>query len=327
MKKIGLFGIGHLGKIHAKCIQEISNASLVGIYDSDYEQAVQVGKELGVVPYRSPEELIVASDIVDIVTTTSAHYDVAEKAMKARKNIFIEKPVTATLSEAENLLKLQQQTGVKVQVGHVERFNPAFTATQAFIRTPLFIESHRLALFNPRGNDVSVILDLMIHDLDIVLHIVQSPIIDIQASGVAIVTDSFDIANVRLHFASGCVANLTASRISLKNMRKTRIFQDNAYIGIDFLEKKSEVVQIQNVTEPLNDPFAMILDTGEGNPRKQITIKNPTIPENNAIRDELESFITAVKNDQEPNVTLQDGVEVIRVAMAILEKMNKSIHL
>lgn len=326
MKKIGLFGIGHLGKIHAKCIQEISNASLIGIYDSDYEQAVQVGKELGVIPYRSPEELIAVSDIVDIVTTTSAHYDVAEKAMKARKNIFIEKPVTATLSEAESLLRLQQKMRVKVQVGHVERFNPAFTATQAFIRTPLFIESHRLALFNPRGNDVSVILDLMIHDLDIVLHIVQSPIIDIQASGVAIVTDSFDIANVRLHFASGCVANLTASRISLKNMRKTRIFQDNAYIGIDFLDKKSEVVQIQNVTEPLNDPFAMILDTREGNPKKQITIKNPTIPESNAIRDELESFITAVENDQEPNVTLQDGVEVMRVAVAILEKMNKSIH-
>lgn len=324
IKKIGLFGIGHLGKIHAKCIQEIVHTELIGIYDPNYEEAVKVGEELNVPVYHSPEELIAISDIVDVVTTTSAHFDIAKQAMEQKKDVFIEKPVTATLEEAATLLQIQKETGVKVQVGHVERFNPAFKATQEFIRMPLFIESHRLAHFSPRGNDVSVILDLMIHDLDIVLHIVKSPIIDIQASGVAIITDSFDIANVRLHFASGCVANLTASRISLKNMRKLRVFQDNAYIGIDFLDKKSEIVQIQNLSQSVEDPFALILDVGEGKPQKQISIHTPEIHPTNAIKEEIESFVDAIHRNIEPKVTLNNGVDVVKVAVAIIEKMNKS---
>lgn len=325
MKKIGLFGAGHLGKIHAKCMKESEIISLVGVYDVDYERALRVAEEFGTTAYRNPQELLDVCEIADIVTTTSAHYETAKMAMQSGKHVFIEKPVTVTPEEAQDLLEIQKNNGVKVQVGHVERFNPAFQAAQKIIRTPLFIEAHRLALFNPRGNDVSVVLDLMIHDLDIVLKIVNSPLVDIQASGVAIVTDSFDIANVRLHFASGCVANLTASRISLKNMRKTRIFQDNAYIGVDFLDKKCEVIHIENAPDETENPFAMILDTGVGKPKKQIKIDSPNIVMNNAIQSELESFVHAVEQDLIPEVTLSDGMKVLQVAYAVLEKINKSI--
>lgn len=322
MEKIAVFGVGHLGKIHTKCIHEHVPAQLVGVYDADYERCKAVAAEFGVPAFAHAEELLNACTIADIVTTTSAHFEMAKMALEAGKHTFIEKPVTTTTAQAEALLQLKTEKNLKVQVGHVERFNPAFIAAAPHIKNPAFIETHRLAMFNPRGNDVSVILDLMIHDLDVILHIVNSEVVDIQASGVAIVTDTFDIANVRLHFANGCVANLTASRISLKNMRKTRIFQPNAYIGVDFLEKKTEIIHIEAAPETNDNPFAMILDLGNGQPKKQIIIESPTITMNNAIADELTSFVRAVETDTTPAVTLNDGYKALHIAQQILAKMN-----
>jgi predicted dehydrogenase len=230
MKNIAVFGVGHLGYIHCQCILSMKDANLIGIYDIDTERCNQVAKELDLTAFSTPEALLQVCDVADIVTTTSEHYDMAKMAIMAGKHTFIEKPVVVGFAHAEELITLSKEMGVKVQVGHVERFNPAFVAARPLIHNPMFIEAHRLANFNPRGNDVSVVMDLMIHDIDLILNVVNSTIVDIQASGVAVVTDSFDIANVRLRFENGCVANLTASRISLKNMRKIRFFQPNAYI-------------------------------------------------------------------------------------------------
>lgn len=325
MKKIGVFGVGHLGQIHCKCINESEKAELCGIYDVNILHAKEVATKLGVPFFEKPEQLLSICDIADVVCTTTHHYEMAKLAMTHHKPVFIEKPVTATVEEAEELLRLSKELQIPVQVGHVERFNPAFIAAKSKIRQPMFIEGHRLALFNPRGNDVSVILDLMIHDIDIVLKIVNSPIVDIQASGVAIVTDTFDIANVRLTFANGCVANLTASRISMKNMRKIRLFQDNAYISIDLLEKKTEMIHIENITEEPDDPFAMILDLGEEKGKKRIIIDMPKIEANNAIRCELESFIHSIDNQLVPEVSLQDGYNALVTACEIIKKMNHNI--
>lgn len=325
MKKIGVFGVGHLGQIHCKCINESDKAELCGIYDVNIDHAKEVSKQLGVPFFEQAEQLLAQCDIADIVCTTTYHYEMAKLAMQHRKPVFIEKPVTATVAQAEELLQLSREYNIPVQVGHVERFNPAFLAAKSKIKHPMFIEGHRLALFNPRGNDVSVILDLMIHDIDIVLKIVDCPIVDIQASGVAIVTDTFDIANVRLTFENGCVANLTASRISMKNMRKIRLFQENAYISMDLLEKKTEMIHIESVTGEVDDPFAMILDLGEEKGKKRIIIDMPQIEANNAIRCELESFIHSIDNQLIPEVSLHDGYHALKTAYQIIEKMNCNI--
>lgn len=243
-----------------------------------------------------------------------------KKAITASKHIFIEKPITNTTEEAKSLISLSSEANVKVQVGHVERFNPAFLAIQDKIVNPMFVETHRLAEFNPRGTDVSVIHDLMIHDIDIVLSIVKSNVKRISANGVAIVSDTPDIANARIEFDNGCVANLTASRVSLKSMRKTRIFQNNAYISVDFSNKKSEVLQMKTITgEP--DPFSVVLDLGNGKGKKEIVFDKPEIIENNAIKDELESFALAITQDNQPLVTVEDGYNALRIASIIYEKM------
>src|SRR5690554_6099342 len=279
MLKIGVLGAGHLGKIHIKLIQQIDNYQLVGFYDPSKETAVKVAEEFGIRAFDEVDDLIEAVDVVDIVTPTLSHFDCAVKAIRQSKHIFIEKPITNTVEEAKKLIDLAEEANVKVQVGHVERFNPAFTSAVPFIKHPMFIETHRLAQFNPRGTDVSVILDLMIHDLDIVMSIVNSNIRRISASGVAVVSDNPDIANARIEFDNGCVANLTASRISLKNMRKTRIFQRDAYISIDFLEKEAEVVRLSTVEgEP--DPLSVTIDLGEGKGQKQIYFEKPEVGTN-----------------------------------------------
>ena len=250
------------------------------------------------------------------------------EAIKAHKHVFIEKPITNTTEEAETLMNLSREAGVKVQVGHVERFNPAFTAAQPYCNQPMFIEAHRLAEFNPRGTDVPVVLDLMIHDIDIILSIVKSNIRKISASGVSVVSDTPDIANARIEFDNGCVANITASRMSLKNMRKTRIFQKDAYIAIDFLDKKTEVIRLKSLkNSEEQDPFAIILDLGKGRKKKQIYFENPNIETNNAIKDELKSFANAIYNNTEPIVTIEDGFHALETAHMILEKMKLMPHI
>lgn len=320
MLKIGVLGAGHLGKIHIKLIQQIDSYELVGFYDADEKTAAKVAEELGVKVFHDIDELINSVDVVDIVTPTLSHFDCAVKAIRQSKHIFIEKPITNTVDEARKLIDLAEEADVKVQVGHVERFNPAFTATKAYIKHPMFIETHRLAQFNPRGTDVSVVLDLMIHDLDIVLSIVKSNVRRISASGVAVVSDNPDIANARIEFDNGCVANLTASRISLKNMRKTRIFQRDAYLSIDFLEKESEVVRLSTVVGEA-DPLSVTIDLGEGKGQKQIYFEKPDVEENNAIKDELSTFANCILENKNPPVSIHDGYNALSVAHKIIEKL------
>ncbi|PKP27585.1 MAG: oxidoreductase [Bacteroidetes bacterium HGW-Bacteroidetes-22] len=323
MLKIGVLGAGHLGKIHLKCILGIADLQLVGFFDPDTENAVKVSVEFGLKAFNSLESLIEAVDIVDIVTPTVAHFHCASEALKMARHVFIEKPIVTTPAEALELMKIASEAGVKVQVGHVERFNPAFLAARPHLNQPMFIETHRLAMFNPRGTDVPVILDLMIHDIDIVLSVVKSPVKRISASGVAIVSDTPDIANARLEFDNGCVANLTASRISLKNMRKSRFFQRDAYISVDFLAKEFEIVRIANVDSLHPNPLAMTIDLGNDKGIKEIQFQKPLVEPVNAIQSELAGFASSIINDTVPFVTIDDGYLALEVAHRIINKLNR----
>ncbi|MBS4039014.1 MAG: Gfo/Idh/MocA family oxidoreductase [Flavobacteriales bacterium] len=321
MLKIGVLGAGHLGKIHLRLLQQSSLFDLVGFYDPNAENAQKVAQEFGYHSFDSISELIHAVDVVDIVTPTLSHFDCAKEAIQAGKHVFLEKPISNTVAEAEELIALAKKHGVKGQVGHVERFNPAFTAVRDFIKNPMFIETHRLAEFNPRGTDVPVVLDLMIHDIDAILSVVQSEVKNIHASGVAVISDSPDIANARIEFENGCVANITSSRISMKNMRKSRFFQKDAYISVDYLEKVSEIVRMQDAPEQPGD-FDMILQNAEG-VKKQIYFDHPKVEKNNAILDELETFAKAITDNSTPIVTLQDGTKALQVAYQIIESMQQ----
>ena len=317
MLKVGVLGAGHLGKIHLRLLNESEKYSLVGFYDPDVINGKKVEAEFGYTYYDNINKLMDAVDVLDIVTPTLSHFDCAKKAIEKGKHIFIEKPITNTLAEAEELIALKNKHNVKGQVGHVERFNPAFSSVKDSIVNPMFIETHRLAEFNPRGTDVPVVLDLMIHDIDAILSVVNSEVKNINASGVSVISKSPDIANARIEFENCCVANLTASRISLKNMRKSRFFQQDAYISVDFLEKKVEVVKMKDAPEQAGD-FDMILQNAEGE-KKQIYFENPEVAGNNAILDELETFADAINNNTTPIVTLEQGTNALRVALQIIE--------
>ena len=314
--KIGVLGAGHLGKIHLRLIQESSAYELVGFYDSQPQIAAKISREFGYRSFSEVDSLLDEVDVIDIVTPTISHFELGKKALEKGLHILLEKPITATVEEANELVSLAKAKGLLGMVGQVERFNPALMAANPYINTPMFIETHRLAEFNPRGTDVSVVLDLMIHDIDAILSVVQSKVIDVQASGVSIISETPDIANARLRFENGCVANLTASRISMKTMRKSRFFQRDAYVSVDFFEKKTEVVRMQNAPESPED-FAMILQNAEGD-KKQIFFDNPEVKEGNAILMELEHFADAIKNNKEPVVSLQAGTSALEVAHQIL---------
>lgn len=317
MLKIGVLGAGHLGKIHLRLLNQSSKYELVGFYDPNAENAQKVSGEFGYRKFDTIEELIENVDVVDIVTPTLSHYDCAVMAIKKGKHIFLEKPISNTVAEAEEIIRLSKEHNVKGQVGHVERFNPAFQAVKDKINNPMFIETHRLAEFNPRGTDVPVVLDLMIHDIDAILSVVKSKVKEVHASGVSVISDSPDIANARIEFENGCVANVTSSRISMKNMRKARFFQKDAYISVDYLDKICEVVKMKDAPEVPGD-FDMILQNAEG-VRKQIYFDNPEVSPNNAILDELETFADAINNNTTPIVTLEDGTEALRIAYRIID--------
>jgi predicted dehydrogenase len=321
MLKIGVFGTGHLGKFHLNNWKEIPGVEIVGFYDPDDAIAKDVSERYGLKRFISEDELIDACDAIDVITPTQFHFSICEKAAKRTKHIFVEKPMVNTMEEAKTLVKLVQESKIKFQVGHVERFNPAFLAAKTLDLNPMFIEVHRLAQFNPRGTEVSVILDLMIHDIDVVLSLVKSDVKTISASGVAVMTDTPDIANVRIEFNNGCVANLTSSRISMKKMRKVRLFQKDAYIGIDFLEKKTEVIKLKKESD--ENVFAFDIETPNGT--RTIAIANPAIPEVNAIKKELEEFVAAIKNNTQPIVNEIDGYRAMEVAHQILQKINYNL--
>ena len=321
MLRVGVLGAGHLGKIHLRLLKQSEKYELVGFYDAFDENANKVAAEFGYKKFDSIAALIDAVDVVDIVTPTLQHFECAKQVIEAGKHIFIEKPISNTVEEAEEIIALANKYNIKGQVGHVERFNPAFTAVKDKIKNPMFIETHRLAEFNPRGTDVPVVLDLMIHDIDAILSVVKSKVKSINASSVAVISDSPDITNARIEFENGCVANITSSRISMKNMRKSRFFQKDAYISVDYLDKVCEIVRMQDAPEVPGD-FDMILQNAEG-VKKQIYFDNPNVQANNAILDELETFADAINNNTTPIVTLEDGTEALRVAYQIIDCMNK----
>ncbi len=326
--KIGLLGVGHLGKIHLKCILATSCWELAGFYDPDEKNAASVLAQYPELRrFVSLKDLLLEVDAVDIVTPTVTHYALATQALRAGKHVFLEKPVTETVSEGRRLLKLAEKQGVKVQVGHVERFNPAFQAMQGVRSNPMFIEGHRLAAFSPRGTDVSVILDLMIHDLDLILQLVNSPVKHVSASGVAVLSHTPDIANARIEFANGCVANLTASRISLKQMRKMRIFQPFAYISLDFLDKTAQIVQLfapDAANLPPQDQL-MEFDTPSG--KKWLHMQMPETAPVNAIQRELETFYDSIVQNTTPVVSLSDGLRALDLAHRILKEVEKRVEI
>ena len=317
MIKAGVIGAGHLGKIHLRLLETSKRYELIGFYDSNNKNAKILSSEKGYRLFDSIEELIEACDMIDIVTPTFFHHEVSLKAISKKKHIFIEKPIANSVAQAEKITLAAKEQGVLGQVGHVERFNPAFKAARHAVTNPMFIESHRLAEFNPRGTDVPVVLDLMIHDIDILLSIVKSKVKIVSASGVSVISNTPDIANARIEFENGCVANLTASRISLKKMRKTRFFQKDAYISVDFLEKKAEIVKMKEAPEKPED-FAMILQNAEGQ-KKEIYFENPIIDNSNAILEELETFSNAIENKTVPVVSLENGTAALKLAYQIMK--------
>ena len=320
MLKLGIIGVGHLGKFHLNNLAIIEGVELVGFCDTDDANAEEVAKKYQLPRFPNAEELMDACDAVDIVAPTTSHFDLCEAAIKKGKHVFVEKPLANTMDEARILVKLAREANIKFQVGHVERFNPAFLALKDLDLHPMFIEVHRLAQFNPRGTDVSVILDLMIHDIDIILHLVKSNVNYISANGVAVMSDTPDIANVRIEFDNGCVANLTSSRISMKKMRKMRLFQKDAYIGIDFLEKKTEIIKLNTPGE--KNVFTFDIETNTG--KKTIAIASPAVQEVNAIKLELEEFCKAITNNTDTAVNVVDGFRAMDVAHQILDKIGKS---
>ncbi len=323
MLKVGVFGVGHLGKFHLNNWKEIPDVELVGFFDPDDKNAAEVSAKYNLKRFTDADKLLKLIDAADIVAPTDHHFLLCEKAIKKGRHVFVEKPLANTMAEAHTLVKLVKESNIKLQVGHVERFNPAFLAVKNLDLHPMFIEVHRLAEFNPRGTEVSVILDLMIHDIDIILSIVKSDVKNISASGVAVMTETPDIANVRIEFNNGCVANLTSSRISMKKMRKIRLFQKDAYIGIDFLNKKSEVIKLKG-NEP-DDPNVFTFDIDTVNGKKTIAVLNPEAPEVNALKKELEEFKFAIDNNTRTIVSEIDGLMAMDVAHQILQKIGNNI--
>lgn len=320
MLKVGVFGVGHLGKYHLNNWKEIEGVKLVGFYDPNEANAKEVASHYGLKRFTDPDKLVESCDAVDIIAPTNFHFELCERAIRKGKHVFVEKPLANTIEEGKKLVEMVREANIKMQVGHVERFNPAYLAVKDMQLNPMFIEVHRLAQFNPRGTEVSVILDLMIHDIDIILSLVPSDVKQISASGVAVMTETPDIANVRIEFNNGCVANLTSSRISMKKMRKMRMFQKDAYLGIDFLDKKTEVIRLAGEAD--KGAFQFDLETPAG--KKTIAVANPVIEDGNAIKMELESFVDSIINNKPTAVTEIDGYLAMEVAHQILDKIGNT---
>ncbi len=318
MFKIGVVGAGHLGKIHLKILQNSSFVNLIGFFDNDLAVRANVKKDFNIRSFDSYQEMIKESDIIDIVTPTLSHYSCAKEALKANKHVFIEKPVTHTVEEVKKLITLAQITNKKVQVGHVERFNPAFTEAQKLIQHPRFIEVHRLAQFNPRGTDVSVIHDLMIHDLDIVLHVVKSPVKSINASGVSVLSNTPDIANARIEFINGCVANITSSRMSLNNVRKSRFFQKNAYVSVDFLNRSHEFIRLDSNKIPKDKA---LISNSNFQPNESVMIQTESSSKVNPIEEELKSFVNSIESNNNPIVDLKSAQMALQLTTDIMEQI------
>ena len=322
--KVGVIGTGHLGKLHTKLFKEVDDCEFIGIYDKDTEKAKAVGEEFNVKVFENLDDLLNDVDAVSIVATTSAHYELVKAAFAKSKHVFVEKPITSAIEEAEEIVKISKERNLKLQVGHIERFNPALVSLDKYKLDPMFIQTDRLAQFNPRGTDVAVVLDLMIHDIDIILSLVKSEVKNVSASGVAVVSDNIDIANTRIEFENGAVANVTASRISQKKMRKMRLFQRDAYIALDFTSGVSEVFKLVSPEEKTKNHFLSFGEIGVGDKKKSVVYEQPQIPEINALKHELQLFVNAVNNNEEPVVNGESGLKALKVAQIIIQKIEES---
>ncbi len=312
--RIGVVGLGHLGNIHLACLQA-TEFEVVGMYDIRPERLETISQQYGIPAFDNLEALIEECDAIDIVSTTSSHYEIAHKVLEHGKHLFIEKPFVKTSAEGQILNSLAVAKNCKVQLGHVERYNPVIQKIKNLGLKPKFIEAHRLASFNPRGNDVSVVMDLMMHDLDLLCYIVDSDIEEVAANGVNVIEDTPDICNARLQFKNGVVANLTASRISLKQMRKFRIFQNDKYLSLDLLNKEAQIISLSD--EPVEN--AMTLESKKG--KKYLTMESPEMTENNAIKDELNDFYYSIINDLPTKVSIEDGLKSLKMAEMIQDSI------
>ncbi len=325
MLKVGVIGTGHLGKLHAKMFKEIMNCEFVGVFDTNSTVAETLADDLKVKKFDSMEELLSDVQAVSIAVTTSAHFEIAKACLENGIHIFVEKPITATINEAEKLIEIAKSKNLNLQVGHIERFNPALLSLEEFIFEPMFIQTDRLAQFNPRGTDVAVVLDLMIHDIDIILSLIKSDVEAVDANGVAVVSDNVDIANARIMFKNGAVANVTASRISQKKMRKMRIFQKDAYISLDFVTGVSEIYRLLQTDEKQSGPSISFGEIGVGSNKKRLIYEQPIIKEINALHYELELFVNSVIERSKPIVSGEDGLKALKVANLILKKIDESL--
>jgi predicted dehydrogenase len=321
---IGVIGVGHLGKLHSKMFSQISNCNFIGVFDPNPEQAKLVADEFGVKPFNTIEELLSNVKAVSVAATTTAHFEIAKKCFEKNIHVFVEKPITATIEEGEELVKLAKDKNLKFQVGHIERFNPGLLSLESYISDPMFIQSDRLAQFNPRGTDVAVVLDLMIHDIDIILSFIKSSVKQIDASGVAVVSDHIDIANARIQFENGAVANVTASRISQKKMRKMRIFQKDHYISLDFVTGVSEVYRLQTLDESALPNSISFGEIGVGDRKKRLIYEQPESKEVNALNYELQLFVDSVLNNKIIIVSGEDGLRALKVAEIIIQKIEQA---
>jgi predicted dehydrogenase len=319
--RVGVIGTGHLGALHTKMYTQIPTAHLVGVFDVDATRTENIAAKFGIKAFAQMDDLLANVEAVSIATATQSHYDVAMQVIKRGVHLLIEKPITATIEQARALTERAATKGLKLQVGHIERFNSAILALEPYDIKPLFIESHRLAQFNPRGSDVAVVLDLMIHDIDLILSLVKSKVTRIDANGIAVISDTPDIANARLQFENGCVANVTASRISQNKMRKMRLFQHDAYISIDFAQGLAEVFRLVDENTPGIKPTMMLGKIDQGKHKRMIVYEQPEVREVNALKYELERFIESVQKDIEPPVTGRDGLHALEVAQEILQKI------
>jgi predicted dehydrogenase len=317
-KRIGLVGLGYLGKIHLKLLLELNEWELAGVYDKNIILTNELAASYGVKAFHDLNSLLDTVDVLDIVTPSSTHFEIARQAIINGKDVFIEKPVTSTLEEANQLQLLANEAGVIIQVGHVERFNPAFKAALPYISSPKFIEVHRLATYNPRGTDVSVTLDLMLHDLDLLLHIVQANIRKISAVGTKLVSPSPDIVNARIEFDNGCVANITTNRMAFKNVRKFRVFDEKNFVTINLLEKQTEVMRMQNAKSNSSN---VLIETPGNQSNKEIVVERPIILPVNAIKEELLTFYNSVANRKKIEVSISEAIAAIKLAIEIEEKI------
>ncbi|MEG8989602.1 Gfo/Idh/MocA family oxidoreductase [Ignavibacteria bacterium 4148-Me] len=324
--KVCVVGTGHLGKVHIKLLKGINNCELIGVYDKDFNKSKNVAEEFNVKQYHELEKLLEDTEAVVIVATTSAHYELVKKAFEFNKHVFVEKPITVHIWEAEELVKISEEKKLKLQVGHIERFNPALVALEKYDLNPMFIQSDRLSQFNMRGTDVAVVLDLMIHDIDIILSLIKSEIKDIKASGIAVVSNNIDIANARIEFENFAVANVTASRISQKRMRKMRLFQRDTYFSIDFIEGQTEIIRLLAPDSLPKGGYLNLGEIGIGEKKKIVIYENPSQININPLQYELQLFVNSILNDTKPPVTGADGLKALKVADMIIKKIEESIE-